>query len=98
MTIQFHRQGMAASPVVFPRAESAFVRRLLEARDDAVKFRVREWLMRLDDQRLMGFGLTKDDIALLRGSLPIPSNGPSGSSVGPPIAVVEASLAGRKIP
>src|SRR5215467_13639102 len=67
MSIQFTRQGMAALPASFSRPRSSFVRRLLRARDDAVKQRVRTWLMGLDNERLLGFGLAPEDIALLRG-------------------------------
>ena len=67
MSVQFSRQGMAALPANFARPRSSFVRRLLRAREDAVKQRVRTWLMGLDDERLLGFGLAPEDIALLRG-------------------------------
>ena len=67
MTIQFSRQGMAAIPTTAPVAKSSFVRRLLKARDDAAKRRVRAWILEIDDDRLVGFGLTPEDIALLRG-------------------------------
>ena len=67
MTIQFSRQGMAAIPTTAPVAKSSFVRRLLKARDDAAKRRVRAWILEIDDDRLLGFGLTPEDIALLRG-------------------------------
>ena len=66
MSIQFSRQGTAALPASFARPRSSFVRRLLRARDDAVKQRVRTWLIGLDDQRLLRFGLAPEDIALLR--------------------------------
>ena len=66
MSIQLSRQGMAALPASFARPRSSFVRRLLRARDDAVKERVRAWLTDLDDERLLGFGLAPEDIALLR--------------------------------
>jgi hypothetical protein len=67
MTIQFSRQGMAALPASFARPRSSFVARLLRAhRDDAVKRRARAWLAGLDDDRLLGFGLAPEDIALLR--------------------------------
>jgi len=63
------------------------VRRLVQARDDPAKQRIRRWLSDINDERLSSFGLTLEDIALLRGSrgagnfvsslLSIPS--PSGS-------------------
>ena len=67
MTIQFSQQGMAALPLNVRRGQSSFVRRLVNARNDPAKARVRAWLLDLDDQRLAGFGLTPDDIAILRG-------------------------------
>jgi len=68
MTIQFSRQGMAAVPTTALVAHSSFVRRLLQARDDAAKRRVRAWLLEINDERLLGFGVTPEDIALLRGT------------------------------
>ena len=68
MTIQFSRQGMAAIPTTAPVTKSSFVRGLLQARDDAAKRRVLAWLLEIDDDRLLGFGLTPEDIALLRGT------------------------------
>jgi hypothetical protein len=44
------------------------VRRLLQARDDPAKQRIRHWLSNIDDARLLRFGLTPEDIALLRGA------------------------------
>jgi hypothetical protein len=67
MSVQFSRQGMAALPANFPAAESPLVRRLVEAKDDPVKKRIRAWLMDLDDQQLSAFGFTPVDIAILRG-------------------------------
>ena len=58
---------MAASPARFLTAGS-LVRRLVEARDDPAKRRVRTWLKAIDDERLSGFGLTPEDIADLRGT------------------------------
>jgi hypothetical protein len=69
MSIQFSRQGMAALPASFPAAQSSFVRRLVAAKDDPAKKRIRAWLMDLDDRQLSGFGLTPVDIATLRGNL-----------------------------
>ena len=61
MSIQFSRL-----PANFARPRSSVVRRLLRARDHAVKQRVRGWLADLDDERLLAFGLAPEDIALLR--------------------------------
>jgi uncharacterized protein YjiS (DUF1127 family) len=68
MTVQFSRQGMAAMPMPVPVAQSTFVRRLLRAHDDPVKQRVRARLMEMDDVQLLRFGLTREDIALLRAT------------------------------
>jgi hypothetical protein len=67
MSVQFSRQGMAAVPLTAPVPRSPFVRRLLRARNNPVKARVLAWLLETDDARLLGFGLTPEDIALLRG-------------------------------
>jgi hypothetical protein len=60
---------MAALPASFPAAESSFVRRLVEAKDDRAKKRIRAWLMDLDDLQLSGLGLTPVDIG--RGHLKV---------------------------
>jgi hypothetical protein len=67
MSVQFSRQGIVALPADFPAAESPLVRRLVEAKDDPVKKRIRARLMDLDDQQLSAFGFTPVDIAILRG-------------------------------
>ena len=48
------------------QAQSSLVRRLATAVDDPGKRRIREWLAALDDEQLLGFGLTDADIAVLR--------------------------------
>jgi hypothetical protein len=50
------------------RARSSLVRRLVQANDDPAKQRIRRWLSEIDDERLLRFGLTAEDIVLLRGS------------------------------
>ena len=50
------------------RARSSLVRRLVEANDDPAKQRIRRWLSDIDDERLLSFGLTPEDIVFLRGS------------------------------
>src|SRR5262249_16343932 len=50
-----------------PRARSSLVRRLVAARDDPGKERIRSWLAALGDQALSRLGLTPQDIAILRG-------------------------------
>ena len=68
MTVQFSRQGMAAVPTSAPAPQSSFVRRLLQARDDAAKRLVRAWLLEMGDERILRFGLTPEDIAMLRAT------------------------------
>ena len=57
-----------AESIAKRRARSSLVRRLVQAKDDPAKQRIRRWLGDIDDARLLGFGLTPEDIALLRGS------------------------------
>ncbi|WP_132958110.1 hypothetical protein [Rhizobium sp. BK251] len=45
---------------------SALVRRLVRARNDPAKERIRAWFSEMDDARLLDFGLTAADIAALR--------------------------------
>jgi hypothetical protein len=47
------------------KAQSSLVRRLVQARDDPAKRRMRHWLSDINDERLLAFGLTQEDIALL---------------------------------
>ena len=67
MSVQFSRQGMAAVPLPIPVSTVSFARRLLETRGDPDSARVVAWLLEVDDTRLLGFGFTPEDIALLRG-------------------------------
>jgi hypothetical protein len=66
--IQSSKQGMTALAAVIPKTRSSLVRRLVAAEDDPAKRRIRAWLADLDDERLSGFGLTPEDIAILRGT------------------------------
>ena len=66
MTVQFSRQGMVAIPVANSVAASSLVRRLLQSHDNPAKWRMLAWLMGIDDQRLLRYGLTLEDIAVLR--------------------------------
>ena len=50
------------------RARSSLVRRVVQANDDPAKQRIRRWLSDIDDERLLSFGLTPEDIVFLRGS------------------------------
>ena len=62
------QQGIAPLPVGCPIARSSLVRRLVLAKDDAAKQRIRAWLSDIDDERLSYLGLTSEDIAALRGT------------------------------
>jgi hypothetical protein len=62
-----HR-SIAKPPAGCRTARSSLVRRLVQARDDPAKQRIRRWLGDINDERLAGFGLTPEDIVLLRGS------------------------------
>jgi hypothetical protein len=59
---------MTTGPAENVKVRSSLVRRLVQARADPVKQRARAWLCELsDDQLSAGLGLTRDDIAALRG-------------------------------
>ena len=62
------QQSIAKRPARCRKARSSLVRRLVQANDDPAKRRIRRWLGDIDDERLLSFGLTPEDIALLRGS------------------------------
>jgi hypothetical protein len=66
MNIQIFRQGMAARPARHLQARSSLVRRLVRARNDPAKERIRAWLRALDDGQLSSLGLTPEDISVLR--------------------------------
>jgi hypothetical protein len=65
-TIQILQQGMAARPARHLTARSSLVRRLVQARNDPAKERIRAWLRDLDDGQLSSLGLTPEDISVLR--------------------------------
>lgn len=68
MTIQFSRKAIAALSVSLPPG-SSLVRRLVRAKNDPGKERIRMWLIDLDDAELRsGLGLTQEDIAALRAA------------------------------
>ena len=91
-------QYIAARPAGCAIAGSSLVRRLVRAKDDPAKQRIRAQLSEIDDERLLGLGLTSEDIAALRGTASPPTEatiaqGPDVSSedgnayqVSPPIA------------
>ena len=67
MTIQFSKQPIAVLSDGLPKMGSSLVRRLVCARDDPGKARIRMWLIDLDDSQLRsGLGLTVEDITILR--------------------------------
>jgi uncharacterized protein YjiS (DUF1127 family) len=66
--IALSQQRMTALPAALPEARSSLVRRLVAARNDPGKRRIRAWLANLSDERLSGLGLTPQDILILRGT------------------------------
>ena len=66
------RQISSCAPQAnLPTTGSSLVRELVRARNDPGKKRIRAWLMDLDDAQLLsGLGLTREDIAVLRGGTP----------------------------
>ncbi len=67
MTVEGSHRSIAKRPAECREARSSLVRRLVQARDDPAKQRIRRWLGDIDDEQLLRFGLTPEDIALLRG-------------------------------
>jgi hypothetical protein len=68
MVMKGPQRSIAKRPARCRKARSSLVRRLVQARDDPAKQRIRRWLSEINDERLLSFGLTAEDIALLRGS------------------------------
>jgi hypothetical protein len=62
------QQSTAKPSASCRKARSSLVRRLVRAKDDPAKQRIRRWLSDIDDERLLSLGLTPEDIALLRSS------------------------------
>ena len=62
------QQSIAKRPARCRKARSSLVRRLVQAKDDPAKQRIRRWLSDISDERLLSLGLPPEDIALLRGS------------------------------
>jgi hypothetical protein len=66
MTVRF-RQDVAAASLAVPDSGSALVRRLLfRSHDTPARQRMLTWLVTVDDTRLLKFGLTPEDISILR--------------------------------
>ena len=80
------QQGIAARPAGRPKAGSSLVRRLVRAKDDPAKQRIRAQLSAVDDARLIGLGLTSEDIAALRGAASPRAEAIIASQISPPIA------------
>jgi hypothetical protein len=68
MTMEGSQQIVAARSAKCRKARSRLVRRLVRASNDPAKQRIRRWLSDINDERLLRFGLTPEDIALLRGT------------------------------
>ena len=62
------QQSIAKRPARCRKARSSLVRRLVQAKDDPAKQRIRRWLSDISDERLLSLGLTPEDIGLLRVS------------------------------
>jgi hypothetical protein len=54
-------------------AGSSLVRRLVLAKADPAKQRIRAWLSDIDDERLFSLGLTPEDVATLRSTASPPA-------------------------
>jgi hypothetical protein len=65
-------QSSSARPVACEKNRSALVRRLISARDDPAKLRIRHLLSGMSDDRLLSLGLTAQDIVLVRGAASAP--------------------------
>ena len=68
MSRQYSSTQIASPSAIRLKAGSALVRRLAGADEDPGKQRVREWLLAIDDERLISFGLSPEDVAILRGA------------------------------
>jgi hypothetical protein len=62
MTMEAAQQSVAKRPAKCRKTRSSLVRRLVSAKDDPAKQRIRRWLSDINDERLLGFGLTAEDI------------------------------------
>lgn len=67
MTVQFFKPSLPPLPGNSPMPSSGLVRRLLlRSHDDAAKQRILTCMLAVDDARLLQFGLTPEDIVILR--------------------------------
>jgi hypothetical protein len=62
------QKDIAVRPAGRAIAGSSLVTRLVRAKHDPAKQRIRAQLSEVDDEQLFGFGLTSEDIAALRGT------------------------------
>jgi hypothetical protein len=78
MTVQFSTQAILALAATSPRAGSGLIRRLVRARNDPGKDRIRMWLIELDDAQLRSsLALTPEDIAVLRNGTSVKQRPPA---------------------
>ena len=68
MIMKRSQQSIPFRPIAERKVKSRLVRRLVQASDDPAKQRVQRLLVDIDDERLLRFGLTPDDIVALRGA------------------------------
>ena len=80
------QQGCIAPPAGRPKAGSSLVRRLVLAKGDPAKQRIRAQLGAIDDERLFCLGLASEDIAALRGTASAPAEVTIPSQISPCIA------------
>jgi hypothetical protein len=84
-TTELLQQGCTVRSLARPKTGSSLVRRLVRAKDDPAKQRIRAQLGAIDDERLFWLGLTSEDIAALRGTASPPAEATIASQISPPI-------------
>jgi hypothetical protein len=57
MAMEGPQQSIAKRPARCRKARSSLVRRLVQARDDPAKQRIRRWLSDINDERLLSLAL-----------------------------------------
>jgi hypothetical protein len=85
-TIDRLQQDIDVSPARQAIPGSSLVRRLVRAKDDPPKQRIRLQLSEIDDEGLFSLGLTPEDIAMLRGTSGAPAETIIASQISPSIA------------
>jgi hypothetical protein len=68
------QQDIAVCPAGRAIAGSGLVRRLVRAKDDPAKQRIRAQLSEIDEEQLLSLGLTSEDIPALRGAASPPTD------------------------